>query len=62
MRDAHVVLADYLLGSIPFGYLVAKATTGKDIRLEGDGNVGTRNEDAGLNPHAKRANPLRGSQ
>ena len=43
MRDALVILAGYLLGSIPFAYLIARLTTGRDIRLEGDGNVGTRN-------------------
>jgi glycerol-3-phosphate acyltransferase PlsY len=43
MRDALVILAGYLLGSIPFAYLITKATAGSDIRLEGDGNVGTRN-------------------
>ena len=43
MRDALVILAGYLLGSIPFAYLITKLATGRDIRLAGDGNVGTRN-------------------
>ena len=43
MRDALVILAGYALGSIPFAYLITKLATGKDIRLEGGGNVGTRN-------------------
>lgn len=42
-RDVALVLLAYLLGSIPFAYLLTKAATGKDIRLEGEGNVGTRN-------------------
>ncbi len=43
MRDVLVILAGYLLGSIPFAFLVTKAIAGKDIRLEGEGNVGARN-------------------
>ncbi len=43
LRDALVILSGYLLGSIPFAYVVTRAFTGKDIRLEGEGNVGTRN-------------------
>lgn len=38
-----VVAAGYLLGAIPFAYLVTRALTGKDIRYEGEGNVGARN-------------------
>lgn len=41
--DVIVICAGYLLGSIPFAFLVTKAITGKDIRLEGEGNVGARN-------------------
>jgi len=41
--DLVVILAGYLLGSIPFAYLITKAFTGKDIRREGEGNVGSRN-------------------
>jgi glycerol-3-phosphate acyltransferase PlsY len=44
------VAAGYLLGSIPSAYLVTRATTGKDIRRLGDGNVGAKNtaESVGL--------------
>lgn len=37
-----VVLA-YLLGSIPFSFLVAKTIAGKDVRRHGSGNVGATN-------------------
>jgi len=33
----------YLLGSIPFGYLIVKAGKGGDIREHGSGNVGAAN-------------------
>ncbi|HET6511951.1 MAG TPA: glycerol-3-phosphate acyltransferase [Candidatus Kapabacteria bacterium] len=37
------ILAGYLIGSIPFAYLFAKWRTGKDLRQEGSGNIGTLN-------------------
>ena len=37
-----VAVAAYLLGSIPFGFLVAKAK-GVDIRSVGSGNIGATN-------------------
>lgn len=43
ITDALVILLGYLLGSLPFAFLLTKLSTGKDIRYEGDGNVGTRN-------------------
>ena len=33
----------YLLGAIPFGYLLTRFTTGKDVRTEGSGNIGATN-------------------
>lgn len=37
-----IVIA-YLIGSVPFGYLLVKFTTGKDVRSEGSGNIGATN-------------------
>lgn len=37
------VLIAYLVGSIPFGLLFFKFSTGKDIRKLGSGNIGTTN-------------------
>ena len=33
----------YLLGSIPFGYLIVRATKGADVRASGSGNIGATN-------------------
>jgi acyl phosphate:glycerol-3-phosphate acyltransferase len=33
----------YLLGDIPFGYLLVKAATGRDVRASGSGNIGATN-------------------
>ena len=33
----------YLLGSLPFAFLITKAFTSKYIRFDGEGNVGARN-------------------
>jgi glycerol-3-phosphate acyltransferase PlsY len=39
-----VVLAvAYLLGAIPFGYLLVRWKTGKDVRAQGSGNIGATN-------------------
>lgn len=35
--------AAYLLGSIPFGYLIVKLTQGRDVRGVGSGNIGATN-------------------
>jgi glycerol-3-phosphate acyltransferase PlsY len=36
-------LGAYLLGAVPTAYLVVRLTSGEDIRLLGDGNVGAKN-------------------
>jgi glycerol-3-phosphate acyltransferase PlsY len=38
-----LIVGSYLLGSIPFSYLVAKWVSGEDIRTRGSGNVGATN-------------------
>ncbi|HXZ20208.1 MAG TPA: glycerol-3-phosphate 1-O-acyltransferase PlsY [Candidatus Acidoferrales bacterium] len=36
-------LAGYLIGSIPFGYLIVRAAKGTDVRASGSGNIGATN-------------------
>ena len=38
-----VVFAGYLLGSIPFGYLLVRLHSGRDVRFLGSGNIGATN-------------------
>ncbi len=38
-----VPLLGYLLGSIPFGFLIVKLREGRDIRAAGSGNIGAAN-------------------
>ena len=41
--DVVLVLAAYLVGSIPFGYVLPRLLRGDDIRRHGSGNVGATN-------------------
>lgn len=43
LYHAWVLLAAYLLGSIPFGLLLAKLFGGSDVRKSGSGNIGAAN-------------------
>jgi glycerol-3-phosphate acyltransferase PlsY len=43
MTGLLAVLIAYLLGAIPFGFLLVKLTTGKDVRASGSGNIGATN-------------------
>ena len=43
MTAVLVVLGGYLLGSVPFGYWLVRATKGEDIRQTGSGNIGGTN-------------------
>ena len=43
MRPALVLIAAYLLGSIPFGYLIVRAKEGADVRASGSGGTGATN-------------------
>ena len=38
-----VILVSYLMGSIPFGYILTKFFLKKDIREIGSGNIGATN-------------------
>jgi glycerol-3-phosphate acyltransferase PlsY len=43
MTPLLLLLAAYLIGAIPFGYLLVKWTTGTDVRAAGSGNIGATN-------------------
>ena len=43
MRSVSVIVIAYLLGSIPFGYLIVRATQGGDVRETGSGGTGATN-------------------
>src|SRR5579884_4049752 len=38
-----ILLIDFLVGGIPFGYLLVRLRTGEDIRAAGSGNIGATN-------------------
>lgn len=38
-----LLLAAYLIGAIPFGYLLVKLKSGEDVRSKGSGNIGATN-------------------
>ena len=42
-RAAVAVAGAYLLGAVPFGYLLYRLRSGRDIRAEGSGNIGATN-------------------
>lgn len=37
------VVAAYLIGGVPFGYLLVRALSGQDVRAMGSGNIGATN-------------------
>jgi acyl phosphate:glycerol-3-phosphate acyltransferase len=43
IEDALIVLGGYLLGSVPFGYVIPRLVRRDDIRRHGSGNVGASN-------------------
>ena len=43
MTTALFVAAGYLVGSVPFGYWLVRATKHVDIRTVGSGNIGASN-------------------
>jgi len=38
-----IAVGAYLLGSIPFGYILVRLTRGEDVRASGSGNIGATN-------------------
>jgi glycerol-3-phosphate acyltransferase PlsY len=43
MTPLVALLIAYVLGAIPFGYLLVRLTTGADVRSSGSGNIGATN-------------------
>src|SRR5580693_2549266 len=43
MTGLLVIVIAYFIGGIPFGYLLVRLTTGKDVRSSGSGNIGATN-------------------
>jgi glycerol-3-phosphate acyltransferase PlsY len=43
MTPLLALLIAYVLGAIPFGYLLVRLTTGADVRSSGSGNIGATN-------------------
>ena len=43
MTPLLVLAAAYLIGAIPFGYLLVKLRSGEDVRSMGSGNIGATN-------------------
>lgn len=43
MRPVLILIAAYLLGSIPFGWLIVRAKEGADVRESGSGGTGATN-------------------
>jgi len=44
------ILMNYLIGSIPFSYIITKKISGKDLRMIGSGNVGATNVYRAIGP------------
>jgi glycerol-3-phosphate acyltransferase PlsY len=43
MTGALILICAYLLGGIPFGYVLVRLRTGRDVRAMGSGNIGATN-------------------
>jgi glycerol-3-phosphate acyltransferase PlsY len=43
MIPALTLIGAYLLGGVPFGYLLVRWRTGQDVRGMGSGNIGATN-------------------
>ncbi|MDQ6676924.1 MAG: glycerol-3-phosphate 1-O-acyltransferase PlsY [Acidobacteriota bacterium] len=47
-----ILIAAYLIGGIPFGYLLVRWKTGADVRTAGSGNIGATNVHRAAGPAA----------
>ena len=43
VTEISLIVLTYLLGSVPFGYVFTRRFTGKNIREQGSGNIGSTN-------------------
>lgn len=43
MNGLLAIVIAYLLGAIPFGFVIVRLATGKDVRASGSGNIGATN-------------------
>src|SRR5712671_456202 len=43
MNGPLALLIAYIVGAVPFGYVLVRMTTGKDVRASGSGNIGATN-------------------
>jgi acyl phosphate:glycerol-3-phosphate acyltransferase len=43
MTGLLAIVIAYFIGAIPFGFLLVRLTTGKDVRASGSGNIGATN-------------------
>src|SRR5271169_4630457 len=43
MNGILALVIAYLIGAVPFGYVLVRLTTGKDVRASGSGNIGATN-------------------